>query len=276
MTYTQQIEMAQLYSWLETVSTKATSTDHLQTAETEAFTVPGAMNYEVQVLTAKRSKPRKQSKHSPEPNPFLPYDPAMYVTHLSAGHIILLNKFNIVPNHYLIVTPEFEEQKTELQLKEFKAVAEVLPAFNQLIFYNSGREAGASQPHRHLQALPANQLPIDSALSDLPVKPGQIKTLPFRHLVCRLKNTTPETLHELYQQMIESLALRTEEAELLPYNLLITKEWMMVIPRTHGRFETISINSLGFAGLLLVKNREMLSQLIAAEPDNVLKAVTSY
>lgn len=34
-------------------------------------------------------------------NPFLPYDPLMYVADISATHVCLLNKFNVVDYHIL-------------------------------------------------------------------------------------------------------------------------------------------------------------------------------
>lgn len=37
-------------------------------------------------------------------NPFLPHSPALYVTDAGEEHKIILNKFCIVPRHFLIVT----------------------------------------------------------------------------------------------------------------------------------------------------------------------------
>jgi hypothetical protein len=37
-------------------------------------------------------------------NPFLPHTPALYITDASEEHKVLLNKFCIVPRHFLVVT----------------------------------------------------------------------------------------------------------------------------------------------------------------------------
>ena len=37
-------------------------------------------------------------------NPFLPYEPAMFVADLSDTHVLLLNKFPIFPDHAMAVT----------------------------------------------------------------------------------------------------------------------------------------------------------------------------
>ena len=48
---------------------------------------------------------------------------------------------------------------------------------------------------------------------------------------------------------------------------------MMVVPRSQEKYLGISVNSLGFAGSLLVKNEEKLTQLKAVGPLNLLQAV---
>lgn len=46
----------------------------------------------------------KAPEHIQRVNPFLPHDPALFVEDASEHHKILLNKFCIVPHHFLIVT----------------------------------------------------------------------------------------------------------------------------------------------------------------------------
>jgi len=54
---------------------------------------------------------------------------------------------------------------------------------------------------------------------------------------------------------------------------LVTKQWMMMIPRTNPKAQSISINSLGFAGALLVKNQEQLQIIKEYKPLHILKQV---
>jgi ATP adenylyltransferase len=60
-----------------------------------------------------------------------------------------------------------------------------------------------------------------------------------------------------------------------PYNLLVTRDWVMLVPRSRERFETISINALAFTGSLFIRNREELQVLETSRPASVLKAVTA-
>ncbi|KAJ1914477.1 bifunctional AP-4-A phosphorylase/ADP sulfurylase [Mycoemilia scoparia] len=89
-------------------------------------------------------------------NPFKPYDPKLYVEDLGDSHILLLNKFCVVPNHTLIVTKQFREQGERLSIEDFNAVVSAVSRQScpLIAFYNSGPESGASQPHKHLQLLP--------------------------------------------------------------------------------------------------------------------------
>jgi sulfate adenylyltransferase (ADP) / ATP adenylyltransferase len=65
----------------------------------------------------------------------------------------------------------------------------------------------------------------------------------------------------------------------LSYNVVLTLSHMYVFPRrreTHTLAmsgSSLSINSLGFAGLLLVKSHDELEALVAEGPANLLKAV---
>ncbi|MGI9279439.1 MAG: DUF4922 domain-containing protein [Endozoicomonas sp.] len=268
-----------LWNRLSEATRTARASGHLKSSETDIEIIQDILPYEVRILSELRKKPNRNASASNHPNPFLPYDPAMHVVDLETGHVLLLNKFNVVDNHYLIVTAEYEDQEEAFELKEFEAVARTLPEFPQLVFYNSGRDAGASQPHRHLQSLPVDTLPIDQALTNIPDQPGRLESLPYEHLIVQLSSQTtnqPSQWLQLYRQMIDRLRLRKEDGRLKPYNFLMTDQWMMMIPRTEGRYDAISVNALGFAGLLLVKNRERFEQLLHHQPSKILSSLTRH
>ena len=66
--------------------------------------------------------------------------------------------------------------------------------------------------------------------------------------------------------MLQAVGLnRTHEPEgskqTAPYNLLFTREWMLLVPRSKEFFGSFSINALGFAGALLVQNEQQMQML---------------
>ena len=51
-----------------------------------------------------------------------------------------------------------------------------------------------------------------------------------------------------------------------PYNLLFTRQWMLLVPRSREFYRGISVNALGFAGALLVRDQRQLLCLRGVGP----------
>jgi ATP adenylyltransferase len=58
-----------------------------------------------------------------------------------------------------------------------------------------------------------------------------------------------------------------------PYNLLLTREWMLFVPRARESWQGVSVNALGFAGTLLLRDADALERVRAAGPMAVLSHV---
>ena len=67
-------------------------------------------------------------------DPFLPYDPDLFVADLSPTHVALLNKFNVVDHHLLMVTRAFEEQTTLMTREDCAALLLCLAEIDGLSF----------------------------------------------------------------------------------------------------------------------------------------------
>jgi ATP adenylyltransferase len=224
-------------------------------------------------------------------NPFLPYEPELFVGDVGPDHVALLNKYNVVREHLLIVTRTFQSQEALLTRADFAALALCMTAAESepLGFYNSGRVAGASQAHRHLQLVPL--FDVDST-SHAPLDPlirasvaqqqlGTADLLPFSHSVARIDEQAvgdmPQHLHELYVELLRRQQLLaadsvTAESPAGPYNLLLTRRWMLLVPRVRESFRGISLNALAFGGALLVKDDQQLDVLRGAGPLAALQA----
>jgi ATP adenylyltransferase len=64
-----------------------------------------------------------------------------------------------------------------------------------------------------------------------------------------------DALLGLYRQLARAFGCHRHGQ---PYNLLVTREWMLIVPRARGQWRGISVNGLGFAGALMVPGREEL------------------
>ncbi|MEL7500885.1 MAG: phosphorylase [Cyanobacteria bacterium J06554_6] len=235
-------------------------------------------------LGRKSKATKKQQKKDPDFNPFLPYEPDLYVTDISETHLCLLNKYNVIDHHLLIVTRAFESQETWLNLADFEALSCCLREIDGFAFYNAGPVAGASQRHKHLQLVPlpmieaGPELLIDQLAGDRSKLNGWEPTLPFCCAIQPLDRFLGSDLLQTYRQLLNMLEMgdpqdRWQGDQAIPYNLLCTRRWMMVVPRSRESYGPISVNSLGFAGSLLVKNSERLKTLKSTGPMAVLEQV---
>jgi ATP adenylyltransferase len=239
---------------------------------------------------AAKQQQQKKPTSTQEFNPFLPYEEDLFVADISDTHVCILNKFNVVDYHLLIITRAFEEQESLLTLEDFTAMWACLADFDGLAFYNSGKISGASQRHKHLQLVPlplaasGMQTPMELLLKSAKFANAiaTIPELPFVHAFTLLYPhwaqsplvAAAKTL-ELYYSLLSNVGLNIVNGNKLSaaYNLLATKEWMMIVPRSQEHFASISVNSLGFAGALLVRNETEMQILKNQGPMNILKQV---
>ncbi len=211
-------------------------------------------------------------------NPFLPYDENLYVGELNASYRCLLNKFNVIDGHILLVTNTFTEQLAPMKPVDFEAALIALRAKPGLVFYNGGQKAGASVRHRHLQMIPSRSDPgsnfpmealfeATSGPSGDPNKLFQCAALPFPHRIAKsifspLDNDLSSQAganFDLYVSMLKALDLESSSGQLAPsHNMLITREYLWVVPRSKESHAGIPVNALGFSGaLLLINNRQL-------------------
>lgn len=247
---------------------------------------------------AKQAQKQASRTSGKEFNPFLPYEDDLFVGDLSETHLCLLNKYNVVDHHLLIVTREFETQTRWLNEHDFEALWACMAEIDGLAFYNGGKLAGASQQHKHLQLVPTpfspdgTDIPVDAVVqaqvlgSPATDTPIMVPDLPFVHAAMPLK-LTPDTprsdaiqlLVSRYRCLLDAVGLTVDAAnpteQTGPYNLLATRDWMLVVPRSQESFHSISVNSLGFAGSLFVKNEAQKTILKEHGPMTILSAVAA-
>jgi ATP adenylyltransferase len=253
----------------------------------------GGVAFLVRAVSSLRRKAREAARGPvPRDNPFLPPEPALTVGALSDTHLAVLNKFNVLEHHLLIVTRAFEPQEALLGLADFAALGRCLGEIDGLGFYNGGREAGASQEHKHLQLVP---LPLGEGGPAVPMEarfdtaepPGtlhRLPGLPFEHAFCRLPGDlwrddgAAGRLEAGYREMLERCGIPGRDrdgrgVQTAPYNLLLRRRWMLLVPRTGEHSRGISVNALGYAGSLFVRDPSGFATVEAAGPMGLLTEV---
>ncbi|TNF02444.1 MAG: phosphorylase [Gammaproteobacteria bacterium] len=251
------------------------------------------VNFQIRVvknLARKSEEIKRRASQVPQAkdfNPFLPYDPQLYVGELTDQYRCLLNKFNVMDHHILMVTTKFITQLEPLNREDFLAAQLCLDAQEGLVFYNGGPEAGASITHKHLQMVPlplcSESFPFLPLLSAAPTDKVKVtqSSLPFMHLVAassRQTDTEARSEHnwQIYRKMASQLGLLPEDEGLsLPHNLLMTRDHLWVVPRRCERHTGLAVNALGFAGTLLVKDQQQLETLLTTGCLPLLQAVAT-
>ncbi|GAA6047310.1 hypothetical protein JCM3770_001880 [Rhodotorula araucariae] len=181
-----------------------------------------------------------------------------------------------------------------------------------IAFFNCGAESGASQPHKHLQFIPVSNgmAPFDSFIDAH--KPAKRQTpfqlpLPYANFTALLDPPASASRADLVaylgQRFLELLDLLIDHRRRLSlsdpdalggngdgdartsmrlsdlsYNVVMTQAYLHVVPRRREKYPTrsgraVSVNSLGFAGMVLVKEQEALDDIREVGVLAVLKEV---
>lgn len=154
----------------------------------------------------------------------------------------MLNKFPVIPNHFILATKPFKEQTDILEKEDLEVTYACLKAWSEdapqgyalasqrrlFAFFNSGEYSGASQPHRHLQFLPVEAMRgsesdpwtplIDrfSTTGDAVTDSSgfqQLPQLPFVHFALPIPpNASAETLHQIYLSLYKAAVTAVNNA----------------------------------------------------------------
>jgi ATP adenylyltransferase len=280
------LDPLQLPAAIDRVTAAALACGALEPIATDPPTIRDrGVDFRVRILRRQLvRKQRARQQRGADFNPFLPYDPDLFVGDISPSHVCLLNKFNVLERHLLIVTREFEDQAEPLTDADFQAMVRCLSGVDGLAFYNGGVTAGASQPHKHLQlvaalAAPPLRVPMEALIAPRLRANHEASTLGklgFTHRLAALTfdprspEVAAETIAAHYSSMLAELGCGQPPT---PYNLLVTRDWMLMVSRSREHFGATSINALGFAGSLFVRDQGELAAIRERRPLDVLTAV---
>jgi ATP adenylyltransferase len=236
------------------------------------------------VLTTVEAEAAAAKPASKEPqDAFATVSDSSVLARFGRTHLLVFNKYFVTPKHLVAFSSSPSLRQSEpMDGADFKVAWAMLDTLGRgLVFYNCGKESGASQLRRHLQyfrlrdfqsalspataAVLGSGLPIDVALAAYRESRGwaepevgvpfRLPTLPCAHTMVLLGADitrssvagAAERLHGLYEKALQGAAAGC-------HNLLLTREWLLVVPRT-AEFALpggkLSINALAFAGLFL-------------------------
>ncbi|KAF5573538.1 5 5 P-1 P-4-tetraphosphate phosphorylase 2 [Fusarium pseudoanthophilum] len=242
-----------------------------QVAILNVDSIPFQLRFSPSLANKPKAPPKDLTKPQKPFDPFEKPSPALKVTDLGPSHYLVLNKFAVVPEHFILATTEFKPQTHVLEESDLEATLACIEAYEAarrtqaeqghrygtlgggdglFAFFNCGDHSGASQPHRHIQLLPIARMK-DGFEADTPwsVLADQLKTkmAPFATFAEDIKlGMSGADLHStylrLYRKACRAVALytkdplHTEEAPAegptrISYNMAMTKDTLVVCPR---------------------------------------------
>ena len=232
----------------------------------------------------KSSIPKYLIEYGPKLNPFTPWDSRLQIQAINDKHTLILNKYPVQLGHMLLITNKWEPQNGWLNEDDFEAILNVDNDTTGLWFFNSSKESGASQPHRHFQLLPRHYNEsicpryewFCSLLNNTMDTRSEISHCISIRPRNKNKDSISNDLFNLYKSMVNEMNIGEIDLinkPLKPYNLLITSNWIALITRKTERSNGFSINALGFAGYFLGTKRSDVDTLIKFGPERILKDV---
>ncbi|OWZ32838.1 hypothetical protein C347_02633 [Cryptococcus neoformans AD2-60a] len=245
----------------------------------------------------------KQNEQEPFKPPYVPelFVGSLEGFEGEEGMSILLNKYSLLPGHILLCPFSYQPQDLPPTPPQLALAYNILLAASRhptrpskmLAFYNGGEGAGASQKWRHLQfvEVPGGRAPVEEWIQGMQFdrldKPVILPNMPYLHIVHPLPPSaqmpvppTSESIEQLIDFLAPALmrlldmafdaARRGSGDKNGGWNILMTLEHLHLIPRTLPSYPLpsphppLELNSLGYAGMLLVRSSEQEAALMQA------------
>ncbi|EEU39728.1 uncharacterized protein NECHADRAFT_39463 [Fusarium vanettenii 77-13-4] len=242
-------------------------------------------------------------------DPFKNPPEALRIADLGPSHCLVLNKFAIAAEHFILATNEFKDQDHLLERDDFAAVRACIDGYDNadggdglFTFFNSGEFSGASQAHRHIQMIPISRMkdglgpgsPWSVIADKLTVKDKQFGTivakLPFTAIARNISGMDADQLHSTYLNMyqkgcmVEATITRHPKHDNEPslkgpsrisYNLAMTKDTMVLLPRLSDKIHLQDAEGKPF-GIKLSVNGTILAGTVLVKEERDYQIIQKF
>lgn len=191
--------------------------------------------------------------------------PDQIVGHFNNTHFLALNAFCIFRPQYLLLTNDSHRSQNEpLDLDDISAAVAFLESVESehYVFYNCTKDAGCSRYHKHMQIL--KKPAADSTFRFFPDADDSNTRVPYQHSLHRFTLGEPldsKEVYDIYSGFLEeckqTLGIKqTTRSTLCPHNMVLTKEWMIMIPRRSNDCNGIGANAAGMLGMPMMSDEK--------------------
>ncbi|KAF5250902.1 hypothetical protein FANTH_3956 [Fusarium anthophilum] len=202
---------------------------------------------------------------------------------VGSTHVLVANKFCFASPHLMLLTSDGHQGQYEaLNTDDLTAAWSVLSTMGDdyVAFFNCGRDGGCSRLHKHMQLIPMPNYTFASFLdSDGMEEPD----VPFRWFFHRFGRSNPglDGLVTIYNNLLGKATEvgqgQSENADdappdaAVPHNFLLTKRWMMVLPRRRAAVnKEAGANAIGMMGVIAVATQDEIDSWLRIGPATAL------
>jgi ATP adenylyltransferase/5',5'''-P-1,P-4-tetraphosphate phosphorylase II len=212
--------------------------------------------------------------------------PDQVIGTINDTHVLALNIYPVFRPQYLLLNIDsYRSQNEPLDLQDVEASWTFLRSVQSphYVMYNCTKEAGCSRYHKHTQIVRKPEVAESdpTGFRFFPdVKNREIR-VPYvyfiHHFDCagQGQSIDGKAVFSIYLDLLRQCrkALDIAEADstaVCPHNVLLVKEWIIVIPRRRGDFKGVSANSAGMMGMPTISNEELFKIWTTVGPAKVL------
>ncbi|KAK5989841.1 Diadenosine 5',5'''-P1,P4-tetraphosphate phosphorylase 2 [Cladobotryum mycophilum] len=265
---------ANLHELVKSAFAKARATGELHYFPTQVTilpvnSIPFQLRYSPSLANKPKGPPPDHSNGRKAFDPFTNPPQGLFITHIGPSHFLVLNKFAVVPEHFILATNDYKLQTHVLEESDLEATLACIDAYESLrdgtdgsdgesgeqeglfAFFNCGDNSGASQPHRHIQLLPIScmkdGLDTSSPWDVLAKNLDTLQNAPFMTFSEKIgRDVSPSDLHttylRLYRRACHAVAQHTKNkdaaediqdtgAARISYNMAMTRDTLVICPR---------------------------------------------
>ncbi|PGH20811.1 hypothetical protein AJ80_03438 [Polytolypa hystricis UAMH7299] len=229
-------------------------------------------------IDIKEAKEQEKPNGQPQakPSPFARDPPEFVLDRVGPKHTLRFNKFCVVRPQFVLHTNEFEPQIDPLSAADLSAAWNVLSRLETpyIVIYNGGMQGGWSLPHRHVQLLPRPPKEEHDLYPDIyGIQDGIIPNIPFKHAARILPSSiSDDELFSVYNELLAATGV--DETIEYSHNLVLVRDWMLVIPRSCASQEGVKVvNAASMVGMIWIPSEDILN--IWRQASNPMDILTS-
>ena len=216
----------------------------------------------------------KSRKWGPGSDMYCP-DERLILGQLNGTHDLALNLFCVDKPQLLMLTLDsYQRQHQPLDRDDFQAALEVVRRFPSMyVIYNCSEAGGCSRTHKHLQGLRGPPFAFEHVIQASEGK----AVVPFRfflhHFSQGFASATAEDVLDVYRELLSQTRdlLKVRSDDVCPHNIIMWKDWLVVIPRRAGFTDGASANAGGMMGCVWVPEHKNIEEWERIGYANVLR-----